>query len=387
MSDDNLETGEAEASDLDVLNEGADNEEETSEETSSEETEQEESPEDESLEDSNEEEEESSEESEEESEEEELEEPEITRPSWRMIKEKFPELAKDKDFREMFHREKAYTETFPTIEEAKSAKEKADVLDFFEGTLDAGDPTPFIRSLDENTAPLIAERFLPALAQVSPKLFGIATKPMLVNMLTAAANKANEIQDKNLAMSVRNITKFLFGTPEIPKLAAADPEVEAEKKRLQDQRLTLEQRDQLNFTTKVDASIKKSLEKVILDGLDPKNELSEFTKSALVKQVIEDTKNEMLNDTNFKGRLQSLFAQAKKAGFPPDYLPRLVSAYLGRAKTTALTLRAKHKSAAVVKKPKLPKTRIEASETKTTPQTETKKGAKKSDLDIIMEGA
>jgi cobalamin biosynthesis protein CobT len=131
MSDETLDNTSPETSDLDVLNEGADNEEETSEETSSEETESEESPEDESLEDSDEEEEESSEESEEESEEEELEEPEITRPSWRMIKEKFPELAKDKDFREMFHREKAYTETFPTIEEAKSAKEKADVLDFF----------------------------------------------------------------------------------------------------------------------------------------------------------------------------------------------------------------------------------------------------------------
>lgn len=386
MPDDILDTGEAEASDLDVLNEGAENEEETSEETSSEETdEKEESPEDESLEDSDEEEEESSEESESE---EELEEPEITRPSWKEIKEKFPELAKNKDFREMFHREKAYTETFPTIEEAKSAKEKADVLDFFEGTLDSGDPEPFIRALDENTAPIIAERFLPALAKVNPRLFGIATKPMLVNMLTAAANEANKIQDKNLAMSVRNVTKFLFGTPEIPKLAAQDPEVEQEKRRLQEQRQTLEQRDQSNFSSRVDASIGKALEKVILDGLDPKDELSEFTKKALVKQIIEDTKAELLNDTNFKGRIQSLFLQAKKAGFPPDYLPRLVSAYLGRAKTTALTLRAKHKSAAVAKKPKQPKTRIEASETKNT-QTETKEKGKgrKSDMDIIMEGA
>jgi len=382
MSDDTLETGTSEASDLDVLNEGADNEEETSEETSSEETNEEEESEDDTVDSSDDEEEESSEESEEED----LEEPEITRPSWKEIKDKFPELAKNKDFREMFHREKAYTEIYPTIEEARDASEKAKVLDFFEGTLDSGDPEPFIRSLDENTAPVIAERFLPTLAKVNPKLFGLATKPMLVNMLTAAANKANEIQDKNLAMSVRNITKFLFGSPEIPKLAAQDPEVEQEKRRLQEQRQTLEQRDQSNFSSKVDSSIGKALEKVILEGLDPKDELSEFTKKALVKQIIEDTRAELLNDTNFKGRIQNLFLQAKKAGFPPDYLPRLVSAYLGRAKTTALTLRAKHKSAAVAKKPKQPKTRIEASETKNT-QTETKKGAKRSDLDIIMEGA
>lgn len=383
MSDDTLETGTSEASDLDVLNEGADNEEETSEEseeTSSEEETQE--SEDETLESPDEEEEESSEESEEEDEEE-----VITRPSWKEIKDKFPELAKNKDFREMFHREKAYTEIYPTIEEAKDSKAKSDVLDFFESTLDAGDPIPFIRSLDENTAPLIAERFLPALAEVSPKLFGLATKPMLVNMLTAADKKADELKDQNLKMSVRNITRFLFGSPEIPTIASQDPEVEKEKRSLREQREALEQRDQSNFATKADGSIRKQLEKVILDGLDPKNELSEFTKSALVKQIIEDTKAELLNDTNFKGRITGLFAQAKKAGFPPDYLPRIVSAYLGRAKTTALTLRAKHKSAAVVKKPKLPKTRIEASETKNT-QTETKKGnSRKSDLDIIMEGA
>jgi hypothetical protein len=380
---DDLETGTSEASDLDTITEGADEETETPEETP-EETDV--------VEDSSEEEESSDEDedSEEEVEEEVEEEEEISdRLSWKEIKEKFPEVAKMKEFREVFHREKAFSDLFPTLDDAKDANEKSQALDFFDQSLNEGDPGVLLRALEPQVAGKLAENILPALYQVSPQLFNRAAEPMLVNMLNSVAKRAEDSKDQNLLISAKNVAKFLFGKFEIPAAKnRVNPEVEEEVKKLKEERQQLVSAKQTEFLSRTDKSIFRQLSKVVSDGLDPKGELTEFTKNAIIEKTLAETKAQLISDKAFSSKMANIFRAAEKAGFPPDYMPRLISAYLGRAKSIALTLRAKHKSAAAGKKTIQPKTRIEGSSEKKTTQTSTVKDSrKKSDLDIILEGS
>jgi hypothetical protein len=380
MSDDTLDTGTSEASDVALLSEGEDSKEA---ETSEDETPAEETSEGEEEEPPLEEEEEKPEE------EEEIDDKDITRTSWKTIKEKYPDLAKDKDFQNMFHREKAFSEVFPTVEDAREASVAAQTMEFFDNSLVEGDPKVLLSALNENVVTKFAENVLPALYQVNPSLFARATQPLMIELLNSVAERAESTKDENLAISAKNIAKFIFGKFEIPsRTQRTTPELEQERQRLQQERQTIAQRTENQFFERADKSIARQLRKVVEEGLDPKGELSDFTKNALVKQIIEDTKSTLMTDEMFKSKVKNLHRLARNAGFPEDYLPRFISTYLGRAKSLALTLRAKHKSAAVGKRTVQPKTRIEGSSRAETKQIskDTKGSSKKSDLDIILEG-
>lgn len=382
MSDD-LDTGTSETSDVDFLAEGDSAETDTNtdktEEIPEDETPEDEAPEETPEEDEEEEEEETPEEDE----------AEITRPSWKEIKEKYPELAKNKDFQNMFHRERAYSEIFPTVEDAKEASKAYETLEYFDNSLIEGDPRVLLNALNEQTVARFAQNILPSLYNTNPALFKQATEPLFIDLLNIVATKAEENRDENLLISAKNMAKFLFGKFEIPtKINRTSPELEQERQKLQQERQSLIQRQEGDFYSRADRSIAKQLRRTIEDGLDPNNEMSEFTRNALIKQVLDDTVATLKNDQTFNSKIQNLHRLAKNAGFPPDYMPRFISTYLGRAKSLALTLRAKHKSAAVVKRTPPPKTRIEGSSKTETKQISTKReGTRKSDMDIILEGS
>lgn len=384
MEPDNLETGTSEASDVDLLSEDA-------EETQSKEVDPEESEEEESLEEpTGEAEDEDSEEevSEEDESEEEVEEP--TRPSWKVIKEKYPELTKDKDFREMFHREKAFSEVFPTVEDAREASEKVGLLESFDTELAQGNVKYLVENLNDETLTKFTDQVLPSLRETNPKLFFRATRPVMVEMLSSVMNRAEATNDENLKKSAQNISKFLFGTHDIPKSGKpVDPEIEQERNRLKTREEQLANQQRSEYFMSAERSIAKQVRRTVEEGLDPKNELTDFVKNSIIEKTLNEVKATLTADPQLTAKIQQIARQAEKNGFPPEFKPRLISAYLGRAKQLALTLRAKHKSAAIGKRTTERKTRIEATSSKAdTKQTSTSKpGKKMSDLDIINEGA
>jgi hypothetical protein len=328
------------------------------------------------------------EEEEEENEEEVSDEEQITRPSWKTIKEKYPELAKDKDFKNVFFRDKEFTQLFPTVQDAKDSFEKSQLLDYLDGSISTGDPTEFIKALAEPTRAKFAQNILPTLHSLDRGLFKAATQPLIFEMLNEIHALGEKNGDENLQISVKNIAKILTGKFEVPPRAPkkGNGEVDPEKQELQEKLNQLATTQKQNFYEKADRSIKKQLIKTIEEGLDPKNELSDFTKQALIDKILDETRNSVSQDQAFASKMKHLAKLAEKAGYPPDYMPRFISAYLGRAKQLALTLRAKHKSAAIGKGPAKSKiTRVEGS--KDTSQIKNVRGkvdySKMSDEDIL----
>ena len=307
------------------------------------------------------------EEEEEEIEEEDESEEQITRPSWKTIKEKYPELAKDKDFKNVFFRDKEFTQLFPTVQDAKDSFEKSQLLEMLDGSLSQGDPSQFLDALAAPTKQKFAQNILPALHALDKNLFKVATQPLIFEMLNEIHAIGEKNSDENLQISVKNIAKVLTGKFEVPPRAQkpGNSEPDPEKQALIEETARLRGNQRNQFFEKADSSIKKQLIKTIEDGLDPKNELSDFTKQALIDKILEETKGSVSSDQAFASKMKHLAKQAEKAGYPPDYMPRFISAYLGRARQLALGLRAKHKAAALAKRTSKPKTtRVEGSSEK-----------------------
>jgi hypothetical protein len=319
---------------------------------------------------------ETKEESTEEDEEEDTDEEKITRPSWKEIKEKYPEIAKNKEFREVYFREKAFSEIFPTVEDAKEAGEKARVLEVFDASLIDGDPSYLVQNLSPKSLEGFTNKVLPALRNLNKDLFLKATAPVLVDIVNNIHEHALTKGDKNLETSVLNICNWLFGDFKIPPRMGGrvDPEVEREKKTLQQERANLLLGQRKEFTGKVERSIGRQLTKLVSEGLGIDNE---FVASSIVKETIDKVKSTIYSDKDFIARVQSIYAQAERAGYSPEYATRVVSAYLGRAKGIALKARAELKASALRKQ----SSKGSGEDTKRVVRTEkgTRESSKKSD--------
>lgn len=349
MPEDNLDTNTSpETSDTDLLSEeGEETTPKTEEVDDLKEPESESESEDEKeLEDKTEEE---TEEPTDEDEEEDTDEEKITRPSWKEIKEKYPEIAKNKEFREVYFREKAFSDIFPTVEDAKEAGDKARVLEVFDSSLVDGDPSYLIQNLSPKSLEGFTSKVIPALREFNRDLYLKATAPVIVDIVNSIHDHAVSKGDKHLQTSVLNVCNWLFGDFKVPPRIGGgkvDPEVEREKKTLQEERANLLLTHRKEFTGKIERSLGRQLTKIVSEGLGIENE---FTANSVVEKTLEKVKSTIYSDKEFITRMQSIYAQAERAGYPPEYATRAISAYLGRAKGIALKARAEFKASALGK--------------------------------------
>lgn len=355
MSTDNpvVTSGEQDStstSEIDVLNEGA---EETTEETPGEETPEAE-PESEvsqEVEEPAEEPEVPAEQPKDEIEEEEIPLEEPTRLSWQLIKEKYPELTKNKDFRELYFRDKAFTEVFPTVADAKDAATKAEQLDLLDQTLVEGEVDTIFSTINDDVLRNISTKILPALYKVNKQYFANATRPIIVDVMHGVLEQAQRTGDKNLEISVRNISRALTGKPDLPSRTppTVDPAVEEERNKLRQARESLFRGQERNFLTAADKMVSKRIEALVVDGLDPKKELNEFSRNAVKEKTIADIERIMRTDENYKVKMRQLHRLATRSNFPDEYKARMVAASLERVKKLIPVLRNKHRTAALGK--------------------------------------
>lgn len=326
---------------------------------------------------------------------------EITRPSWKNLKESkaFKSLPKEQqeEFRQVFHREKAFTETFPTVEEAKIAADKAGSFDYIATELSNGNVAALVQNLNSEELTLFSKNVLGSLREADENAFKLATAPIISELLHSAVEYAKSNNDENLEKSAYNIAKLLFGVKfgQLPPRGnnRPNPEVERERAKFVDatNRLAAQQKGQ--FLESADKSIKNRLEKEILSGLsDVENE---YLKKGILRDTLDEVKSLLNNDKAFNEQMGRLVSQAEKSGYAPEHMTRVVSAYLNRAKAIAARSRTKFKSSALGKQSakstekKNPRVEGTGKETKGNGVTNLKGAEKrnfyrgKTDLDII----
>jgi len=269
---------------------------------------------------------------------------ELTTPVRRKeILAKYPKLFKDFPYLEKaYYREQQFTELLPTIQDAKTAVEKARVMDTFEQNIMSGDISNVLaaaKSESQEAFLKIADNYLPALKKVDQQAYyhvlGNVVKDTIITMVKEARNLGEQGAPLQAAANILN--QFVFGSQNFsppqqlsPKSNPAEKNREDEYKR-QEQSRVMGQFENVKdeLQTKADNVLKSTIDQHI----DPRGSMTDYVKKNATKDAKETLENLMSKDTRFRGLLDKLWEKAFEKNFDKESTDRIKSAYLSKAKT------------------------------------------------------
>jgi hypothetical protein len=298
-------------------------------------------------------EEEKEEEEEEEEQEEDLDKLAGRKTTFRDIKKEYPELFKKfPDLRDAFFRNEKFSEIFPTPEDAAAVVNSMQGFNFLEQTLNQGNPEVLFRVLDKQPLKEVAQRFLPTLLKVDREAFDVTMDGILRNVIRDIAGTAQQSQDQNLLNAAKLLSKHFYNTYEIPQ--APKP---AEPRRVDPERLKFEQEKQAFMAERRDTFAQDTfktgtrlLSREVAKGLDPEATISPYMRDALISKIVDEVGDKLESDPQHMRTINSIWAQAERAGYVGDWKTKIIRAYLGRARQLLPAIRQKVRSEFVERK-------------------------------------
>lgn len=284
------------------------------------------------------------------------------RPSFKEITTKFPDLIKTfPAIKDMYFRESKYTEIFPTVGEAESAKNDLQGLAELESGLMSGrvedveSTLTSMKALGDDVIPNFAVNFLPALYKTDKDAYFGITTTVLLNGVRTMYNQGVASRDEELSQAAQLMAAKLFGDPEIatgkkqidlPKAKLKDAtngklsEVEVERQKFETERYEATYQDIVtNYVTDIKSAI--------LDGLDNDEVMSDFMKNAVVNKILSDINKVTLDDKGYQSQMKQLWEKAKNASYTREWKDRITSTVLSRAKSIMPAIRSKARAEAL----------------------------------------
>jgi len=329
--------------DLKLLKEG--NEEEDKEEDKKEEDKEEDI---EDKEEDKDEEEEDTEEDEEEDKEEEDEDEENTEEDEKPglvtikdIKKDFPDFfKKHPEVRAVIARERQFSEIYADPAEAQDASVKANTFDNIQDDLVNKGHSEELFSTIKRTSPEAFERLmkgiLPAIRKVDEATHMKLVAVPLKRALRAALAQGIKKGDKNLQYAAMHVHNFIFEDDDLN--AKTDFEDESGVKKTKEQEdyekklQELDARDHIAFKNTVDAEFLSKTKAFFMDGFDPDNLLSDWTKDKMFEDCLKELNRQVSKDPRHLRNIDMLWKQAKSQSYNSDSKSRIVNAALARAK-------------------------------------------------------
>lgn len=269
---------------------------------------------------------------------------ELTTPvKRREILAKYPKLFKDFPYLEKaYYREQQFTELLPTIQDAKTAVEKAQILDQTEQRVMSGDISVVLAAAkNENQEAFnrIADNYLPALRQVDQQAYfhvlGNVIKDTIITMVREG--RALGEQGAPLQAAANVLNQFVFGsqnfTPPTNLAQHVRPEDNAREQHYQQQE---QQRFYQQFESVRDDLQTKAdnvLKSTIAGHIDPRETMTEYVRSHASQEAFSNLEKLIDKDTRFRSLLDKLWEKAFESGFDKTSTDRIKSAYLSKAKT------------------------------------------------------
>jgi hypothetical protein len=250
-------------------------------------------------------------------------------------------------------RELAYTQVFPTVEDAKEASEVVEGYKALEESILTGDPSVLLGTLhqkDEVALKKFAKNFLPTIQKGNPQLFARIITPYIKNVFIAAQEDAEAAGNEQLKNSIGWIAKYLWpkfegDIPPEPKdeeekvdTTKPDPKQEA----LANENRTLKQQQMAQFAENTKDTTEKILKNDILSKVDPNNALTEFVQDALVSKIMQELRETLNKDIEHRKSMTKLWTKAAQSGYTKEDRRQLISAFLARARKILPTIRNKY---------------------------------------------
>lgn len=253
---------------------------------------------------------------------------------------KYPKLWKDFPFlRNSYYRERAFTEIVPTVDDAKEAVDKAQVLDRFDADLKEGNlenALLAVKKAGEESFNKLVDNYLPNLYKADKDAYlhvvGNIVRQTTSNMLKDAKASGNA----ELKAAAEMVNEYIFRTKEagepvrLSKEGSSEEKKEDPVKKREEEFVRKQYETSKNeLTTKVTNVIKSTIEA----NIDPKNSMTDYVKKNAIKECKEMVIQMLDSDSRLGILIDKLWEQAFKTNFSAESIAKIKSAYLSRAKT------------------------------------------------------
>jgi hypothetical protein len=260
------------------------------------------------------------------------------------ILKKYPNLFKDFPYLEKaYFREQQYTELLPTIDDAKEAIDKSQTLDKLEKDLLDGNISGLLRASKDHAPKSfnkLVDGYLDTLHEVDPNAHLHVIGNVIKNTIVAMANEARTNENnKSLLAAAQLLNQFVFGSSEfVPPKKLSGTEKVDDKNTEREEELNKRERQfsKQRFDTakgELDERVGKSLRNTVDIHIDPKKNLSDYVKKVAVKEVLDTVEKALNSDTRLKAIENKLWKRAAENNYSKDWLDKIRSARLQRAKT------------------------------------------------------
>lgn len=266
------------------------------------------------------------------------------------IKKTYPDFFKKfPDLKATIYRELQFSQVFASPKDAQVAAERADILGKIENdVINDGNPDKFLKVVadtNKDSFSKLALRVLPYLQKEHKELYYEAAAVPIKQLLRAAFREGNG-KDGDLGRAALYIHRYFFGDLNLDSKTKGEGEFKEEKesdekKQYRERLAQIDAREVDNFSRSVDNSYISKMSRLIREGLDKEERLTEYNKAKLTEDILRGVRKQMESDPRYMGQIKSLFGQAKNNNYPNDFKSRIINTALARAKSLVPGLRAK----------------------------------------------
>lgn len=264
----------------------------------------------------------------------------ITPPRRKEILTKYPEIFKEfPGLETSLYRERAYSEIFPTIPDAKEALERAKALDSYEEEIMSGSTESLltdVRDNDKEAFSKVVDNYLPTLYKVDESAYYHTIGNIIKHTIMTMVKDGRESGAEELIQAADVVNQFIFGTKQFtPPSRLSREEAKADSKETeQDEREMKFLERQFDgaldtITTKTDNILKSTIDK----NIDPNESMTDYVRKHAVSEAFDTLEKVMSEDTRFRTILDKLWERAFNDGFSTESMDKIRSAYLSKART------------------------------------------------------
>jgi len=234
--------------------------------------------------------------------------------------------------------EQQYASIFPNVKDAQDAVETIAGFNQLRESVLSGDPKPLLEELvgaDPKAAQKFVDNFLPTLLKEAPQAYIKIATPVVNQTLRNLKAMAKQAGNEQLFFAVGHISKALHGDPRAIDQEDAPPrndEIEAEKKRLEQQQKDFQTNQQKSFHTSTVNDLETRVKNHIRRQLDPDGVIGDRMKNAMIADITSELDKILAQDRRHMANINSLWRESHAKGYTREASDKIISAYLARVK-------------------------------------------------------
>jgi hypothetical protein len=263
-------------------------------------------------------------------------------PRRKDILAKYPNLYKDfPTLERSVYREQKYAEILPTVEDAKLAADKSQLLDTYEQELMNGSNESILNAVKDNDKEAFAkvvDNYLPNLYKVDQHAYYHTVGNIIKHTIISMVNDGRAQSNEELGSAAAVLNHYIFGTTQFshPQKLSKDEVSNENREKVEEisqkEKAFLERqyntvKDDLG--SRVDNILKSSVDKAI----DPNETMTDYVRKVATSKVLEGLEELVSKDTRFRAIYDKLWEKAFESDFDRESMDRIKSAYLSKAKT------------------------------------------------------